>query len=292
MISSGGKVQLLANVQNSEALRVTVITPTYNQAPFIAQCILSVLNQTHRNIEYLIYDACSTDGTDRIIESYLDDPRIIYRREPDFGQANAINKGLDIASGHVVCWLNSDDFFFDHETLAKVCRIFTDQEKVDAVTGDGYFAAADGSLTAPILVSDASRIGHRALSVADNFLQPATFWRRNEIRLDEDLHFVLDWKFFLAMYKTGRSFFYLREFLAVYRLHSVAKTAQDNAARKREVCEILRFSGAGAIVRGWAWLIYRLYAASESLRFPPIKMLARYANIAMFHLSRGRIFSC
>ncbi len=275
----------------SESLCVTVITPTYNQAQYIAQCIESVLEQTHRNIEYLIYDACSTDGTDQVIAPYLRDTRIIYRREPDCGQANAINKGLDAAKGDIVCWLNSDDYFFDRDALAKVCAFFASREGVDVVTGDGYSAAADGTLIEPIAVSDASRISHRATSIADNFLQPATFWRRNELRLDESLHFVLDWKLFLSMHRTGRCFFYLPEFLAVYRLHDAGKTTQDSAARKREVCEILRFSGAGAMQRGWAWLIYRLYAMSEALRFPPIKMFARFVNIAMWYLSMGQIVS-
>jgi len=274
-----------------EQLLVTVITPTYNQAQYIAQCIESVLQQSHTNIEYLIFDACSSDGTDEIVAAYLDDPRVVYRREPDTGQANAINKGLEAATGDIVCWLNSDDFFFDRETLTKVCEVFASNPSVDAVTGDGYHAAADGTLVAPIVVSDASRISHRTTLITDNFLQPATFWRRNDLRLDESLHFVLDWKLFLSMYRTGRSFHYLPEFLAVYRLHGVGKTTQDSAARKREILEVLRFGGAGTIQQGWAWLIYRLYAWSEARRMPAIKMFARYANIAMSHLSMGRIVS-
>jgi len=292
LTSPDGSASLSANARPVEALRVTVITPTYNQAPYIAQCIESVLQQTHRNIEYLIYDACSTDGTDRVIAPYLGDPRITYRREPDSGQANAINKGLDAAKGGIVCWLNSDDFFFDRETLAKVCGVFAACENIDVVTGDGYSASADGTLVAPIVVSNAARISHRATSIADNFLQPATFWRRNELRLDESLHFVLDWKLFLCMHRIGRSFFYLPQFLAVYRLHGAGKTTQDSAARKREVCEVLRFSGAGGVQQGWAWVIYRLYALSEALRFPPIKMFARSVNIVMWYVSFGRIVSC
>jgi len=160
------------------------------------------------------------------------------------------------------------------------------------VTGDGYAAAADGTLTDPIVVGNASRISHRATRIADSILQPATFWRRNEVRLDKGLQFVLDWQFFLNLYRTGRSFFYLQEFLAVYRLHDGGKTVQDSAARKREVCEMLGFSGAGLVPRGWAWLIYRLYALSETLRLPAIKKFARGVNIAMWYASMGRVFSC
>jgi glycosyltransferase involved in cell wall biosynthesis len=290
--SAEASAQALAGYERADVLLVTVITPTYNQARYVAQCVESVLGQTHRNIEYLIYDACSTDDTDKVLAHYLGDPRIIYHRERDGGQSDAINKGLEAAGGDIVCWLNSDDFFFDRDVLAKVCAAFAANPKIDVVTGDGYSAAPDGTLADPIVVADASRISHRATRIADNFLQPATFWRRNEVRLDKSLHFVLDWRFFLDLYRTGRSFLYLPEFLAVYRLHDAGKTTQDNAARKREVCEMLGLAGAGPVPRGWAWLIYQLYALSEMLRLPAIKRLARGINIAMWYASMGRIFSC
>jgi glycosyltransferase involved in cell wall biosynthesis len=285
-------VQTPAERARCDDLLVTVITPTRNQACYIAQCVESVLGQTHRNIQYLIYDACSTDDTDKVLARYIGDPRIVYRREPDGGQSDAINKGLEAARGDIVCWLNSDDFFFDCHVLAKVCGVFAANAKIDVVTGDGYLADADGTLAEPIVVADASRISHAATRIADNFLQPATFWRRNEVRLDNRMHFVLDWRFFLDLYRTGRSFHYLPEYLAVYRLHDAGKTTQDSAARKREVCEMLGFAGAGPVPRAWAWLIYRLYALSEVLQLPAIKWLARSANIAMWYASMGRIFSC
>lgn len=287
----GESIQEPVGLERANELLVTVITPTYNQAQYIAQCIESVLGQTHRNIEYLVYDACSSDRTESIIASYLDDPRITYRREPDTGQANAINKGLEAAKGDIVCWLNSDDFFFDKDVLAKVCGAFAANEKIDVMTGDGYFADAAGTLGDPIVHADAVRISHRAIRIANNFLQPATFWRRNEIRLDESLHFVLDWKFFLSQHQTGRSFLYLPEFLAVYRQHDAGKTVQDSAARRREIYKMLDFIGAGRMIRAWARLIYYLYSLSEAVHFPPIKRFAHLINVAMWYASRGRVFS-
>ena len=281
-----------APTKEAEALLVTVITPTYNQAPYISACIESVLAQSHHNIEYLIYDACSSDGTGEIVARYLGDSRIVYCREPDTGQSNAINKGLDAAKGDIVCWLNSDDFFFDHDTLAKVCRAFTANAEIDIVTGDGYSAEENGALISPITVSDAAVISLRGVSLADYLLQPATFWRRNELRIDENLYFTMDWKFFLSMLRTGRSIFYVREYLAVYRLHKSAKTAHDSAKRKREVCEVLAFAGAGRAQTFWARMIYVLYWISEALHILALKKVARFINIAMYHLSIGRIFSC
>jgi len=281
-----------AGSERADALLVSIITPTYNQAQFIGQCIESVLGQTHQRIEHIIYDACSTDGTETVLQSYVADPRITYRREADLGQANAINKGLAAAKGDIVCWLNSDDYFFDRDVLKKVCAVFAANGKTDVVAGDGYSANPDGTLIDPIVIADAARISHKATCIADNFLQPSTFWRKNELRLDERLYYVLDWKFFLDLYLTGRSFQYLPEYLAVYRLHDSGKTIQDSAARKREVCEMLEFAGAGTMIRAWALMIYRLYGFSEALRLPIIKKLARSINIAMWYATKGRIFSC
>ena len=76
-------------------MKFTVITPTWNQAEYIKDTIESVINQTHKDLEYIIVDNNSDDGTKEIVEGYMaSDPRIIYIREEDHGQAEAINKGL------------------------------------------------------------------------------------------------------------------------------------------------------------------------------------------------------
>jgi glycosyltransferase involved in cell wall biosynthesis len=276
---------------NPDSLRVTVITPTYNQALYIAACIESVLRQTHRNIEYLIYDALSNDGTEAIVARYLPDPRIRYVRAHDRGQSNAINKGFDAATGDIVCWLNSDDFFYDDTVLERVCAFFAQNPGVDAITGDGYLAAVDGRLAAP-LMADHKNINARGMAIADYFMQPATFWRRNVLRLDESLSFTFDWKYFVALYRAGKNITYLPGFFAVYRPHEASKTTQDSARRRWEVCHVVEFAGAGLAQQLWCRLVYRLYALSEALRFPLLKRATRLANAAMRRLSFGRVFSC
>jgi glycosyltransferase involved in cell wall biosynthesis len=277
--------------KEADALLVTVITPTYNQGQYIATCIESVLSQTHRRIEYLIYDACSPDGTNEIVARYLSDTRLTYYRELDSGQANALNKGFDRAKGEIVCWLNSDDFFFSRHVLDQVCRAFIMHQEIDVITGDGYLAATNGDLLAPLVVSKPASISARGVAIASYFMQPATFWRRNELRLDESLHYTFDWKLFVSMYRTHRSVLYLREYLAVYRPHEAAKTTQDTASRKREICHVLTFAGATRLQVGWAWLIFVLYSLSETLHLPVVKSFARFANRVMKKLSVDRIFS-
>ena len=90
--------------------RITVVTPSFNQAPFLEQTILSVLGQCYPNLEYIVMDGGSTDGSREIIERYA--PQLAYwQSQPDGGQAAAINAGFARATGEILCWLNSDDYF-------------------------------------------------------------------------------------------------------------------------------------------------------------------------------------
>lgn len=272
-------------------LFVTVITPTYNQARYIAACIESVLCQSHRHIEFLIFDACSNDGTQAIVEKYLGDPRIRYMRERDNGQASAINKGFAQSRGDIVCWLNSDDFFFDEKVLEKVCAVFAAHPDVDVVTGDGYMAAEDGSLMSPLVPADPATLSAKGMATSYYIMQPATFWRRSDLRLDESFTFAFDWKFFTAMFRECRSVHYLHDYLAVYRPHPQSKTTQDSARRKYEGWQVLKLAGATPLQAGWSHFIYVLYAASEKLRLPLLKSGAHFINRVMRVLSGGRIFS-
>jgi glycosyltransferase involved in cell wall biosynthesis len=275
----------------ADALQVTVITPTYNQAQYIAACIESILGQTHRNIQYLVYDALSNDGTEAIVARYLSDPRMYYARAADKGQSDAINKGFQAATGDIVCWLNSDDFFFDDTVLERVCTFFARNPGVDVITGDGYLANENGTLAGP-LMAKRNRINAEHTAIADYFMQPSTFWRRNDLRLDETLSYTFDWKFFVAMYRAGKSVAYLPGYFSVYRPHQASKTTQDGARRRWEVCHVVEFAGANLVQRSWCRIVYGLYALSETFQLPALKSATRMVNGMMRRISFGRVFSC
>ena len=125
-------------------MKITIITATYNSAATLSDTMESVLRQTHHDIEHIIVDGCSTDGTLSIARSreprYGGRLRIIS--EPDKGLYDAMNKGLRMATGDVVGLLNSDDFYTDDHALERIARAFADNE-VDAVYGDVHYVHAD-----------------------------------------------------------------------------------------------------------------------------------------------------
>lgn len=118
-------------------MKVSIITIVYNRAYCIADCIESVLSQTHKDIEHIIIDGGSTDGTQKVIEPYLD--RLgYYISEKDEGIFDAYNKGIKRATGDIVGTLNSDDFFYKPETIEQVVSSFSATE-ADLVYAKGLF---------------------------------------------------------------------------------------------------------------------------------------------------------
>jgi glycosyltransferase involved in cell wall biosynthesis len=119
------------------AIKISLITVVFNNQNFIAQCIESVLAQNYPNVEYIVVDGASKDGTPSIIEKYRS--RIAkFISEPDKGIYDAMNKGIRLATGDVVGILNSDDFFPAHDVLTKVAAAFENNE-CDCLYGDLFY---------------------------------------------------------------------------------------------------------------------------------------------------------
>jgi len=121
-------------------MKVSIITVVYNNEDTIKDAIESVLNQTYKNIEYIIIDGVSTDGTVEVIKSY-GDKIDKFISEKDNGIYDAMNKGIKLASGDIVGILNSDDFYANNNIIEKVVKEFEDK-KVDSVYGDLVYVNA------------------------------------------------------------------------------------------------------------------------------------------------------
>lgn len=122
-------------------MKVSIITVVWNNAETIKDAIDSVLGQTYKNIEYIIVDGASTDGTVEIVQSY-GDKITKFVSEKDKGLYDAMNKGLRLATGHVIGILNSDDFYINSDVIQKIVKEFEDK-KVDSVYADLVFVKSD-----------------------------------------------------------------------------------------------------------------------------------------------------
>lgn len=135
-ISSNGKT---AALKKEQVLKISIITVTYNSALYLADCIRSVQSQTYPHIEHIIVDGKSTDGTINIIKKY-EDGISSWVSETDRGMYDAINKGMNMATGDVIGLLNSDDVLSNDEVIADIVQHFTAQQ-TDAIYGDLEYVA-------------------------------------------------------------------------------------------------------------------------------------------------------
>jgi glycosyltransferase len=122
---------------------ISIITATYNSAKTLEQCIKSVLNQSYQKIEYIIIDNCSTDGTLDIAKTYSEQiSRIVS--EPDKGIFDALNKGIQLASGEIIGFLHADDFYASNDIIEQVADKFI-ESGTDAVYGDLQYVSRHNS---------------------------------------------------------------------------------------------------------------------------------------------------
>lgn len=123
-------------------MRITIITVCYNRKATIEKAIKSVLSQNYHDIEYIIIDGNSKDGTQSVIESYRD--RISqYISEPDKGMYDAINKGLKLATGDVIGLMHSDDEFYDTKAISRILARFSTDSSIEGIYGDGVYVTND-----------------------------------------------------------------------------------------------------------------------------------------------------
>ena len=214
---------------------ISIITPSYNSAAYIEQTILSVINQTYKNVEYIIIDGGSTDGTLEIIRRYSSGIAH-WRSEPDDGMYQAINKGMQYSTGDIIAYLNSDDLYYPN-SLEQVVEIFLSNPSVDLVYGGLDFIDDAGRKLYSIEYPDFN-LNYFPLASGAMIGQPASFWRSRLIRqiglFDESLKMAADFDFFIRAGMNGRPKKTL-DVLAAFRLHSSSLTITQAKRGKDEV---------------------------------------------------------
>lgn len=273
--------------------RVSIVTPSYNQGQFIEETLCSTLLQGYANLEHIIIDGGSTDGSVDVIHKYTD--RLAYWvSEPDQGQVDAINKGFARTTGDILTWLNSDDVYVSPNTIGRVVSLFEQYPQADAVSGAGVFLDKDGHWMRQIAVP-LDRAHYEQLRYRNSIVQPATFFKRevlDSISLDTSLHYAFDWDFFIRLSR-DYNLLVVNEIWAGYRMWGLNKTAIGSAARAREQAEVIRrYVGNRSYQYHTVRAFFRLYQGIERLPVslqPRLKSAVRTMSRAVSALSAKRI---
>lgn len=225
--------------------RISVITPSFNQALYIEETLLSVRRQNYPNLEHIVIDGGSTDGTLAILERYRAGLAHLVS-EPDRGQSHAINKGMALATGEMLTWLNSDDMLAPGalaaaalgfassgaDLVAGICRIHRD----GAVVAEHLTACSDGPLPLDDLLDLDGGWNAGQFFYQPEVLFTRALWDRAGGRVAESLRYSMDYELWLRFAEQGGRLHVLGRPIAWFRLHDGQKTA-DEAAFKAELAE-------------------------------------------------------
>jgi glycosyltransferase involved in cell wall biosynthesis len=259
-------------------MKVSIITPSLNQGRFIERTIQSVLSQHIDNLEYIIIDGGSQDQTLEILNQYKN--RLKFISEPDDGQSDAINKGLKMASGDIIGWLNSDDIYYP-DAIKSICSFFQKHPEIDIVYGQAYHIDAHDQIIAPYPTQPwhfKQLFNHCYIS------QPAVFFRKTVIEryglLNKTLNYCMDFEYWLRLGKKGAKFAYFPQLLAGSRVYPETKTASQAVKMQKEVITMLKHNFHKVHPR---WFLTYAYADTKStLKFSIFNLLF---FIKMYHVA-------
>jgi len=210
---------------------ISIVVPTLNQASFIEQTLASIVGQNWPRTEIIVIDGGSTDGTREVVQKY---PVTHFISELDRGQADAINKGMRLAKGEILAWLNSDDYYLPL-AFARVAEALKDTGRPQLVYG-GCLLLFEQEQTAR--VDAAQPFDREKLTRGDTIHQAATFWTRALWEATGELtpehHFILDWEWWLRASEHGE-LRPIEPLLAVYRFHGAHKSGSANPRRVQEI---------------------------------------------------------
>jgi glycosyltransferase involved in cell wall biosynthesis len=250
--------------------KITVVTPSYNQGAFLEQTISSVLGQLYPNLEYFVIDGGSTDNSVEIIKRY-ESQLTGWISEKDRGQSDALNKGFARATGDILCWLNSDDFFLPgalHEAGRRL-------EGADFVYGKCLSFSDTGTRSIVNIPPDHDR---ELLNLVDYIVQPSSFWRRSLWEktgpLNQEYHYAFDWEWYLRADKLGR-FARVNFIFSAYRFHDAHKSSHGGLKRAQEIVEVAKVHGGESAGRHYEFAMGH------------IDQLNKYEDLALRMKGRG-----
>lgn len=220
---------------------ITILTPSYNQGRYIEQTIQSVAAQGYTPFEHIVIDGGSSDNTVSILKRY---PHVKWISEPDRGQADALNKGLGMATGDIIGWVNSDDFYAD-DVFRNIAALFKDNGVQWSV---GDVVNYDNTSGAAVYVHSPAITYDSLMRNPDNLRQQGAFFRTEAIRnaggWDPDLYMVMDLDLWLRLARVTPPRM-VHDRTAYFRLHPAQKSQLKMAMlQTREIDRVLRRYGA------------------------------------------------
>ncbi len=214
-------------------IKISIVTPSYNQGEYIEEAIKSVLEQKYDNFEHIIYDNCSEDNTEEVVKIY---PHLIWKSEPDLGQSDALNKGFKMATGDLIGWLNADDRYLPG-CFRSVADYHARHEDIDIIYGDYRWINQEGKLLQNRKELEFDEFILKYLHVlyiptTSTFFSQKIFNEGNY--LDMSLKYAMDYDFFLRLSLKGYKFSHIPQYLADFRWHNDSKSSQYSLAQARE----------------------------------------------------------
>ncbi|GAB3041902.1 glycosyltransferase family 2 protein [Spirosoma pulveris] len=253
--------------------KISIVSPSYNQADFIEDAIVSVLAQNYTNFEHIIIDGGSTDGTTDILKKY---PHLIWISEKDNGQSDAINKGFDMASGDIIGWLNTDDYYLPNAFHQIVDTFKT--YKVDAVYGDVNFIDKQKKH----LKKGTSQSPLKWFSLFHCYIHSAAFFFDRKIleeglKVNPKFHLCMDKDFFANILFKGFKLKYIPKTLTAFRWHENNKSINTKEVKEKSAEEgFLIFCNYSGFNFNNTKLNHKLYRNTALSLLPFRKLIKNY----------------
>lgn len=224
------------------SLKFSIITPSFNQGKYIKDTIDSVLTQNYSNYEHIIIDGGSTDKTKEILNQY---PHLIWISEKDKGPTDAITKGINMASGKIVTWLNSDDYF-EKNIFLEISDIF-ERTSAKMVVGNMIIITPDKKIIHENKNNNNYNFEYLTRVNSDIIKQPSTFFVKDLFfeagGFDDSLKLVWDYDLFIKMFKITQPFFVEKPF-AYQRIYNHSLSRRFARKQALEIYRVSHRNGA------------------------------------------------
>jgi glycosyltransferase involved in cell wall biosynthesis len=260
-------------------MKISIVTPSYNQAEYLERTILSVWSQEGDfDLEHIIIDGGSTDESLAIIKKYdllytngqypfkCKNFKFMWVSENDKGQSDALNKGFSMSTGEILGWLNSDDMFCSYQSLQIVFKAFLEHDTADILLGNTYIIDGhDNVIKTPVITNNINNDDFQKIlkdiMKFDIIMQPSSFFKRYvwaSIGISDN-SYIMDWVLWIDSYKNNCKFFKINHYIASYRQQDNAKTV---FATKDRDANIKRCEEIIAMYKKYdTWCLNRFYYA-------------------------------